>query len=1063
MNKYIGISRPLSVVRGKTSNLDAKYGPYDTLNHAIIQLPEAIRKVGLTVGIITIKDEIETINEYWWKEGTSDNHLVKKVWEFKDLSEEEKDELKLYFEDLSPEEKFELKLKFEDLTPSDKLELKGAKGDTGDHLTVRKTYQTEALALADKNPIDATTSLPLTVGQFVSIVDDGEKNGIYRISSIGGDGTMSLELQGKLGDLSDYAKKGGSTKTLKEVDDDLVQLESDVEQLAYVKIKNIADNGNIENALIDPFVKTDAGGGASTLAINNSTPISGNYDVRFTIITPTTWARPTLGGMRLRLQQAANIGDKIYLHFYAKILSGTPHIRSINAGEGAPSTIYNGDVINGRNTRILDVMGLGDSLGLIYFNSPSAWDMQMDNFMYINLTEAFGAGNEPTEEEMNLLLDIAGINYIDDEVIIPAQKVMQWQQQTMTNLGEGIKTGELIGSNAINEDKASFLIPKHPNLFNGNYIENMAIVNPNYEPFSGGVIAIVPIEQGKSYSIKKHEPSDRFRIALHDSMLSTNTDPVELKEILVVGMDYATEYSFTNSTAYEWMVIHLSASLQKPALKVEEGDTPTPLEDVYVFSENIEIPNTDILEPADNNLFNGNYIVGRMLFSTEYGNNSYIGDAAGGRTAIIEVDPITTYTVKKYSESNRFRLALFNSMPASTGDVSVDKSISAVDTLTEFTFTTEIESKYLAVTVSNNNVEVELKIEVGGVATSYDAKKIKDGIIAKPNIGVKDIKRYMLEDSNIINTISSITPIEFIKMPILGKFTQMYSAPPQLDVITQLLHTDIYSEYDSLVNAYPDYVNMQILGTDALANEIRVYNFTPPDVKNRLDDDYTYKSNKLKIAILTGVHGNEKTSVINALNFFKDMCHNHRDDDNLDILKWNVDFSIVPICSPNAFNTHTRLNSNGVNINRNFDANWREEAEAGDFPASEEETQVIQEWMKSLTDVFYLVDFHVIWGDRPMAYIYDIESTTIVNSLFRGLTRKWKKEFPESTDNYKIYGYTTNPVPNGDTTRYARNLGFRAICLETVITYPFGSDAITVNRASMELLANYIIALISNK
>jgi len=57
----------------------------------------------------------------------------------------------------------------------------------------------------------------------------------------------------------------------------------------------------------------------------------------------------------------------------------------------------------------------------------NTWDMQMDNFMRINLTKTFGAGNEPTEEEMNLLLDIAGISYIDDEVIIPAQKIMQWQ------------------------------------------------------------------------------------------------------------------------------------------------------------------------------------------------------------------------------------------------------------------------------------------------------------------------------------------------------------------------------------------------------------------------------------------------------------------------------------------------------------------------------------------------------------------------------------------------------------------------------------------------------------
>jgi len=100
----------------------------------------------------------------------------------------------------------------------------------GDPLTVRKTYQTEAEALADKNPIDTTTSLPLKVGQFVSIVDDGEKNGIYRISSISGDGTMSLELQGKLGDLSDYANHGydSNPKTLKEVDDTVSEVKNDL-------------------------------------------------------------------------------------------------------------------------------------------------------------------------------------------------------------------------------------------------------------------------------------------------------------------------------------------------------------------------------------------------------------------------------------------------------------------------------------------------------------------------------------------------------------------------------------------------------------------------------------------------------------------------------------------------------------------------------------------------------------------------------------------------------------------------------------------------------------------
>ena len=211
-------------------------------------------------------------------------------------------------------------------------------------------------------------------------------------------------------------------KTQKEVNDDSAQLESDVEQLAYVKIKNEVVNGNFENGLIKQFSKTDGGGGASNLVINSSTPISGNYDIRLTITTPATGGgRPSLSG----LKKAGNIGDKIYLHFYAKILSGVPAIWQIHNGEGA-STTYGGDVINGRNTRIIDVAGTSNA-GLIYFNSSSVWDMQMDNFMRINLTETFGAGNEPTKEEMDLLISTLGIDYFEGEITIPAQKLMQWQ------------------------------------------------------------------------------------------------------------------------------------------------------------------------------------------------------------------------------------------------------------------------------------------------------------------------------------------------------------------------------------------------------------------------------------------------------------------------------------------------------------------------------------------------------------------------------------------------------------------------------------------------------------
>lgn len=56
------------------SNIDAYYGPYTGLTHAVESVPFVIRSVGLTVGII----EEEHIIEYWWRNGVSDDDLVVK-------------------------------------------------------------------------------------------------------------------------------------------------------------------------------------------------------------------------------------------------------------------------------------------------------------------------------------------------------------------------------------------------------------------------------------------------------------------------------------------------------------------------------------------------------------------------------------------------------------------------------------------------------------------------------------------------------------------------------------------------------------------------------------------------------------------------------------------------------------------------------------------------------------------------------------------------------------------------------------------------------------------------
>jgi len=65
---------------GAHSNLDAFYGPYNSVEDACNNIPDKYRMIGLTVGIVTKNgNDISNLEEYWWKLGTSDNELERKV------------------------------------------------------------------------------------------------------------------------------------------------------------------------------------------------------------------------------------------------------------------------------------------------------------------------------------------------------------------------------------------------------------------------------------------------------------------------------------------------------------------------------------------------------------------------------------------------------------------------------------------------------------------------------------------------------------------------------------------------------------------------------------------------------------------------------------------------------------------------------------------------------------------------------------------------------------------------------------------------------------------------
>ena len=66
-------------VRSKCANVDFLYGPYTSVESACENIPEEVREIGKTVGIIL--NDSSSIEEYWFKNGIKDSDLVKKLAE----------------------------------------------------------------------------------------------------------------------------------------------------------------------------------------------------------------------------------------------------------------------------------------------------------------------------------------------------------------------------------------------------------------------------------------------------------------------------------------------------------------------------------------------------------------------------------------------------------------------------------------------------------------------------------------------------------------------------------------------------------------------------------------------------------------------------------------------------------------------------------------------------------------------------------------------------------------------------------------------------------------------
>ena len=109
------------------------------------------------------------------------------------------------------------------------------------------------------------------------------------------------------------------------------------------------------------------------------------------------------------------------------------------------------------------------------------------------------------------------------------------------------------------------------------------------------------------------------------------------------------------------------------------------------------------------------------------------------------------------------------------------------------------------------------------------------------------------------------------------------------------------------------------------------------------------------IVFVGGVHGDEPEGVNLAKSLLQEINSNKES-----IL---AKFFLVPILNPDGYKLNQRMNSNGVDLNRNFPCrNWTEEARApryypGKSPNSELETQALVELVESIQPRL-IIHFH---------------------------------------------------------------------------------------------------------
>ena len=317
-----------------------------------------------------------------------------------------------------------------------------------------------------------------------------------------------------------------------------------------------------------------------------------------------------------------------------------------------------------------------------------------------------------------------------------------------------------------------------------------------------------------------------------------------------------------------------------------------------------------------------------------------------------------------------------------------------------------------------------------GYDTQLTIADVPDGAYYVRFTGYMDTATY---GDFIVKGIKSSIPNDInnvVRVPQIGNIFCVASTLPGADTFN-----DVIGLYDTLVENYPLVMSKNVLTSGSFNNYEYVFSTGNYNTKGSRTRDSIIT--KPKILVTSGTHGAERSAVMSLYYFVKAMCENAY---TLNDVINSAEYHIIPIVCPWGYTNNSRVNENGVNINRNFaTSDWTQTSTGDDYSGAsagdQVETQVVQNWLTTNNDAEIYIDFHNSGYSEEISALLGLSTQAhmmakmcylqSVNEIIPYLKNA------RNLGQYNVFAYTGNTDIPGTSKGYGEEHGIMSFTLET--------------------------------